>query len=137
MTLLNDLIESVVAGKGLLCLSGILLYSLVVAAKTILTWYRLRHFKGPFWAAFSKWWLVRHVVGGSTFHLDVYDVCKKYGVLETRFLDAEFAILTFSCRINCTDWSRTTYHKRPRCSSKVFSCSIAIFAFGLVCCHAI
>jgi hypothetical protein len=82
MTLHTDVVGLILENKGFLCLSIFSLYILVVVAQTIRTWYRLRYFKGPFWAAFSKWWLVRHVVGGGSFHLDSYDVCKKYGMLK-------------------------------------------------------
>jgi hypothetical protein len=81
MTLLTGVVDLVLESKRFLCLSVFSLFIVVFAAQTIQTWYRLRHFKGPFWAAFSKWWLVRHVVGGGTFHLDVYDVCRRYGML--------------------------------------------------------
>jgi hypothetical protein len=69
----NDILEHVggriLENKALACLAFFLLYAVAVIAKPIRTWYRLRHFKGPLWAAFSKWWLVRHVVRGSTFRL--------------------------------------------------------------------
>ncbi|KAH8662539.1 cytochrome P450 [Xylariales sp. PMI_506] len=47
-------------------------------SSTIRQYYRLRHIKGPAIAGFSKWWLIRHVMGGRT-HLDLYEVCQKYG----------------------------------------------------------
>lgn len=61
---------------------GLLVVGSVTSSITrrIYAWYRLRHIKGPFWAAFSRWWLVRHVSGG-TMHLDLYEVNEKYGAL--------------------------------------------------------
>ncbi|KEZ44049.1 hypothetical protein SAPIO_CDS3787 [Scedosporium apiospermum] len=49
-------------------------------ARRIYAWYRLRHIKGPFWASFSRWWLVQHVSGG-TMHTDLLEVNEKYGPL--------------------------------------------------------
>lgn len=42
------------------------------------SWYRLRHFKGPLFASLSRFWLARHVAGG-TMHLDFQRVNEKYG----------------------------------------------------------
>jgi hypothetical protein len=47
---------------------------------TIRQYFRLSHFKGPLSAGFSQWWLIRSVGGGRT-HLDLYEVCEKYGEL--------------------------------------------------------
>ena len=105
MTVLTDVAHLVLENKGFLCLAIFVLYIIVVATQSILIWYKLRHFKGPFWAAFSKWWLVQHAVGGSTFHLDAYEVCKKYGMIGIDILYPMCTIFTFSCRINCTHWS--------------------------------
>ncbi|KAF4976804.1 hypothetical protein FZEAL_6585 [Fusarium zealandicum] len=41
---------------------------------------RLRDFKGPRLASFSKWWLVK-TVGSGRAYLDFWEVTKKYGVL--------------------------------------------------------
>lgn len=55
---------------------------LFLAAWTALsTWrqyIRLRQFKGPTLAAFSKWWLVKKVGGGRAY-LDFWEVTQKYG----------------------------------------------------------
>lgn len=39
---------------------------------------RLRHIKGPSIAGFTQAWLIRCVGGGRT-HLDLWEVCQKYG----------------------------------------------------------
>ncbi|KAG6018692.1 hypothetical protein E4U40_007931, partial [Claviceps sp. LM458 group G5] len=39
---------------------------------------RLSHIPGPRSAAFSKWWFVKATLSGRT-HLDLYQVCEKYG----------------------------------------------------------
>lgn len=81
MALLTDVVYLIGGNKVYLCLSLVLLYVIVAGAQTIRTWYKLRHFKGPSWAAFSKWWLVLHQVGRTRFHLEAYEVCKKYGMV--------------------------------------------------------
>lgn len=59
---------------------------LILAAWTVIStvrqYFRLRHFKGPPTSGLSKWWLMRSVGGGRT-HLDLYEVCEKYGGLAT------------------------------------------------------
>lgn len=47
---------------------------------TVRQYFRLRHIKGPAGTGISKWWLIRSVGGGRT-HLDMYEVCEKYGML--------------------------------------------------------
>jgi len=49
-------------------------------------WYRLRYIKGPFWAAFSKWWMMRKTMGGQM-HLDLARVCEQYGRSSKRLGD--------------------------------------------------
>ena len=43
------------------------------------SWYRLRHFKGPFIASLTRLWLVRCITGGRM-HLDFQEVNQKYGM---------------------------------------------------------
>lgn len=50
-----------------------------VVLSTLRQYYRLRHIKGPASAGFSRWWLLSHVTGGRM-HLDLYDVCHRYGM---------------------------------------------------------
>jgi hypothetical protein len=56
-------------------LSLLTLYFIVQCTRT---WYRLRHFKGPLSAKFSKLWLLRHVLTGRL-HLDLAEVTDRYG----------------------------------------------------------
>ncbi|EOO00516.1 putative cytochrome p450 protein [Phaeoacremonium minimum UCRPA7] len=56
----------------------ILLFLLASIISTVRQFFRLRQYKGPSVAGFSKWWMIKHVGGGRT-HLDVYEVCQKYG----------------------------------------------------------
>ncbi|KAM0298168.1 hypothetical protein HYE67_001208 [Fusarium culmorum] len=58
-------------------LVGLLVFVAYVVA-TLRQWARLRHFKGPALAGFSQLWLISCVGGGRT-HLDLWEVCKKYG----------------------------------------------------------
>lgn len=54
-------------------------------ASTINQYLRLRHFKGPTIAGLTQIWLIRCVGGGRT-HLDLQDVCEKYGTVSYSFL---------------------------------------------------
>jgi hypothetical protein len=60
---------------------GVILASIVgvYLVQTFRSWYRLRHFKGPFIAALSRIWLVRTISGGRM-HLDFQEVNQKYGM---------------------------------------------------------
>lgn len=49
-----------------------------IGLHTLRQYCRLRHIPGPPSAGFSKWWLARAVQSGRT-HLDLYEVCRKYG----------------------------------------------------------
>jgi hypothetical protein len=62
--------------------------SLVLAlwlAAALYSYRRLRHFSGPWLASVSKLWMMRSTYGGRM-HLDVADVCKKYGTAWDLFL---------------------------------------------------
>lgn len=59
---------------------AVLALALASGIRRLRAWHRLRHFKGPFWAAFSRWWMLRHV-GGTRMHLDLREVHDKYGPL--------------------------------------------------------
>lgn len=60
---------------GWLALPAILAW---LAASTYYRYCRLKHIPGPPSAGFSIWWLLRSTLGGRT-HLDLYEVCQKYG----------------------------------------------------------
>lgn len=47
---------------------------------TLNQYIRLRHFRGPTSAAFSKWWLAR-CIGSGRANLALYEVTEKYGEL--------------------------------------------------------
>lgn len=57
-----------------------LLCVVVFAVQTIVTWYRLRQFKGPFPATFSNLWLVRALLNGRM-NFDMLEASRKYGSL--------------------------------------------------------
>jgi len=61
-------------------LSFIVIGFLVLAyiGNAVRVWYRLRHFKGPVSAAFSKFWILRSHLQQRVY-LDVGEVCEKYG----------------------------------------------------------
>jgi hypothetical protein len=56
----------------------VLLLLFAYTINTIVTYRRLRHFKGPFWASISKLWLFKRDLGGRA-HLDMEEMCKIYG----------------------------------------------------------
>ncbi|KID94024.1 benzoate 4-monooxygenase cytochrome P450, partial [Metarhizium majus ARSEF 297] len=60
---------------GWLALPAVLAW---LAASTYYRYCRLKHIPGPPSAGFSIWWLLRSTLGGRT-HLDLYEVCQKYG----------------------------------------------------------
>lgn len=58
---------------------GVVLLVLVAnILSTIRQYRRLAHFKGPFQASLSKWWLVK-TVGGRRAYLDFWEVTQRYG----------------------------------------------------------
>lgn len=59
---------------------AVLLLIVSNTVSTVRQYYRLRHIKGPLLACFSKLWLLKRVGGGRA-HLDLYEVCEKYGKL--------------------------------------------------------
>lgn len=48
------------------------------AATTYYQYRRLSHIPGPRGTGWSKWWFLRATLSGRT-HLDLYEVCEKYG----------------------------------------------------------
>lgn len=56
----------------------VLLFIVVNVLSTIRQYRRLAHFKGPFQASLSKWWLIKRVGGGRAY-LDFWEVNKRYG----------------------------------------------------------
>jgi hypothetical protein len=62
-----------------ICLIAGTVAILYLVISRIWVWYRLRHIKGPLWASFSKWWMMRKTMGGQM-HLELAHVCDQYGV---------------------------------------------------------
>jgi hypothetical protein len=52
----------------------------VTIVVNVRSWLRLRHIPGPWFAAFSKLWMLRKTSGGR-FHLDLAEACEKYGTV--------------------------------------------------------
>jgi hypothetical protein len=68
------------------------------ALSTWRQYYRLRQFKGPRLAAFSKWWLIKKVGGGRAY-LDFWEVTQKYGMFLSHNMQSLCSIQTYSrCR---------------------------------------
>jgi hypothetical protein len=80
MFLMSTGVQAILDHSQVLIFSAVTLFALSFVSKSLRAWYRLRHVKGPFSAAFSNFWLIRHV-GGGTMHLDLADVCNKYGTV--------------------------------------------------------
>jgi len=59
----------------------LILLVLVGIGQRIQAWYRLRHFKGPWSAALSRIWIIRHSMGGRL-HWDLAEVTDKYGTVQ-------------------------------------------------------
>lgn len=58
--------------------SIVLGFVVALVINRFLVYRRLRHFKGPWLASFSKLWMMKCTFAG-TMHLEVADVCAKYG----------------------------------------------------------
>lgn len=56
----------------------VLLFIIANVVSTIRQYRRLAHFKGPFQASLSKWWLIKRVGGGRAY-LDFWEVNQRYG----------------------------------------------------------
>ena len=73
-----SIIALAVERRKTLSLGLLPLLVVLYVGNAIRLWYRLRDFKGPFFAAFSKFWLLRTHIR-QTAYLDVAAVCDKYG----------------------------------------------------------
>jgi hypothetical protein len=71
--------------KGTAVLAVVAVLLLAQSARVLLQWYRLSHVPGPFWAAFSKWWMVKQSLKGRQ-PMAIKDVTDKYGALPTHLL---------------------------------------------------
>lgn len=80
MTSLPKLIKPCSENPATVTASLAITFFVVFAVQTLRTWYRLRHVKGPFWAGFSKVWLIRAVSSGNM-HWEFANVNKRYGEL--------------------------------------------------------
>jgi len=65
---------------GLVFAAGALL-TIWIVISTLRQYLRLRHIPGPTIAGFSRWWHLRHEMGGNM-NLDLYEVTKKYGITQ-------------------------------------------------------
>lgn len=79
-----------------------LLVLFYLVAKSLYSWYRLRHIPGPPSAGFSKWWLFKRTWRG-TMYIESAEACFKYGEAPCQLQDAhvmEANLLSGSlCRI--------------------------------------
>ena len=59
-------------------LSLIAILVLAYVAQIFYQWQRLSHISGPFWASFSRFWLLRQAWKGRV-HTAIKDACEEYG----------------------------------------------------------
>src|SRR5689334_12208375 len=71
---------------------------------SLLRWYRLSHVPGPFWAAFSKYWMVRESLKGRQ-PTALKEVTDKYGRFRFVRMGLSQRRLTRRSRINRTGWT--------------------------------
>lgn len=79
MSVMSTSLDSVLVNWKVLFLLLLVVFIIRSIADTLCSRYRLRHIKEPPSASFSKWWMIRHVSGG-TMHLDLAEGCEKYGL---------------------------------------------------------
>ena len=85
--------------------------ALVIAylVRVALRWSRLSHVPGPFWAAFSSWWMVKESLKGRQ-PLAIKQVTDKYGKF-CRWLQCECSLTTHQVRsrgLGQMSWSQMT-----------------------------
>lgn len=61
---------------------------LIYLVRIALQWYRLSHIPGPFWAAFSKGWMVKESLKGRQ-PTAIKEVTDKYGKLRLVYMSAQ------------------------------------------------
>lgn len=71
----------------------------------VLQWRRLSHVSGPFWAAFSKWWMVKESLKGRQ-PISFKEVNDKYGVFASSPLSATIRSTDDEARLTCARWSQ-------------------------------
>jgi len=69
---LKFVLLSIIARSTILC------FAVAFVVNRFLVYRRLRHFKGPWLASFSKLWMMKCTFAGRM-HLEVADVCAQYG----------------------------------------------------------
>jgi hypothetical protein len=108
MTLLSEIWVQVAGNCAVLAVSLTILFVTYEITQTFRSWYRLRHIEGPFSASLSKWWLNRAIPSGKM-HLRFWEVCNKYGKLDTKLTIRNN--LTFFFRLRCDDWTKSLDYK--------------------------
>ncbi|PVH79035.1 pisatin demethylase [Cadophora sp. DSE1049] len=80
MTFLSELFNPINENAATIAASLVFLGLLLFITERFRAWYRLRHVRGPFWAGFSKLWLIRAVSSGNM-HWEFANVNRRYGSL--------------------------------------------------------
>ena len=107
--------------------SGILgTLAAVYLAYSFHSWYRLSHVPGPFWAAFSKYWMVRQAMKGRQPHA-FKEATSKYGTY-VRINRAALQSADNGNRVIDASWTKSPRHRRPRDPSQDDGCSVALHA---------
>ncbi|KAM5344057.1 hypothetical protein ACJ41O_012594 [Fusarium nematophilum] len=80
-TLLQEALAGLNRLSGTIIVAGIASFAVALfLADTVRSWYRLSHVPGPFWAAFSKGWMVRQSLKGQQPYA-IQEANEKYGSL--------------------------------------------------------
>ncbi|KAM5368082.1 hypothetical protein ACJZ2D_009686 [Fusarium nematophilum] len=79
-TLLQEALAGLNRLSGTIIVAGIASFAVALfLADTVRSWYRLSHVPGPFWAAFSKGWMVRQSLKGQQPYA-IQEANEKYGL---------------------------------------------------------
>lgn len=76
--LLRDAVEKLSNHSGTAILTAAIGLVILFIADSLRVWYRLSHVPGPFWAAFSKAWMVRQSFKGRQPYA-IQEANEKYG----------------------------------------------------------
>ena len=84
-------------------LTAVVGLAVLFLADSLRTWYRLSHVPGPFWAGFSKAWMVRQSLKGTQPYA-IQAANEKYGELHPQQLQLICETQWFNCRVARAHW---------------------------------
>jgi hypothetical protein len=84
---LQDMFQSGAISKPTVAVGLLTVAAIAYLTQVVWAWHRLSHIPGPFWAGFSKWWMVRESLKGRQ-PTAIKEVTDKYGQFgPTRLID--------------------------------------------------